>query len=94
MAVKRINQPPVRTAKVKLIKGVVLGPGEVGAPGEIYEVPKHLATQLVHSGQAEYTDEGDSSEGADAGAQAHREGYSTATMEEPTNRDPKPKRKG
>jgi hypothetical protein len=84
----------VRTAKIKLLKGVVLGPGEIGAPGEIYEVPKYLATQLVHAEQAEYTDEGDPSEGADAGAEAHKNGYSTVTMEDATNRDPKPKRKG
>lgn len=93
MAIKRINQPPVRTAKVKLLRGVVLGPGVIGAPGEIYEVPKYLATQLVHSGQAEYTDEGDPSDGADAGAQTHRDGYSTVAMEAPTERDPKPRRK-
>lgn len=92
--VKKIGQPAVRTAKVKLLKGVVLGPGEIGYPGEIYEVPKHLATQLVFCEQAAYTDEGDPSDGADAGAQAHRDGYKTATVESATNRDPKPTRKG
>lgn len=92
--IKKIGQAPVRTAKVKLLKGVVLGPGEIGAPGEIYELPKHIATQLVHSGQGEYTDEGDPSEGADPGAKAHRDGYSTVTMEAPAARDPKPVRRG
>jgi hypothetical protein len=94
MAVKRINQPAVKTAKVKLLQGVVLGPGETGERGDIYEMPKHLASQLVGSGQAEYTDEGDPSEHDDAGAATHREGYSTVTVEPPSERDPKPKRRG
>jgi hypothetical protein len=91
--VKRVGQPKVRTAKVKLLKGVVLGPGEVGQPGDIYELPKHVATQLVATKQAEYTDEGDPSEGDDPGAQAHKDGYSTVTVEEATNRDPRPRKR-
>lgn len=96
MSVKRISAPPapVHTAKVKFLKGVVLGPGQKAAPGEIYELPKHFATQLVTHGQAEYTDEGAPSEHDDAGADAHQAGYSTTTVEVPTNRDPKPKKKG
>lgn len=95
MAVKTIKGPaPAKTAKVKFLKGVILGPGQVAEKGDIYELPKHLATQLVSSGQAVYTDEGDPSEHDDAGADAHEAGYSTVTMEAPTNRDPKPKKKG
>jgi hypothetical protein len=93
--VKRIMPPaPPKTAKVKFLKGVCLGPGVDAEPGEIYELPKHMATALVSNKQAVYTDEGDSSENDDAGADAHQAGYSTVTVEEPTNRDPKPKKKG
>ena len=92
--VHRIVQPPTHVAKVMLLRGVVLGPGQIGSPGEIYELPKHLATQLVTTGQAEYTDAGDPAEGYDPGADAHRAGYSTVTVEGATDRDPKPKRKG
>lgn len=95
MITKRLKAPPaVQVAKVKLTKGVILGPGQIGEAGEIYELPKHKATELVHSGLAEYTDEGDPAEGEDAGAEKHRQGYETATVEEPTSRDPKPKKRG
>jgi hypothetical protein len=91
--IKKIGQPLVRTAKVKLLKGVVLGPGEIGHEGDIYEVPKYQATELIGHGLAEYTDEGAPSENDDPGAAAHREGYATVTMEGVTDRDPRPKRK-
>jgi len=93
LTVKQINQPLVKTAKVLLLKGVVLAPGQVGRAGEIYELPKHMATQLVANRQAEYTDAGAPSEHDDAGAVAHKDGYDTVTVEAPTERDPKPKRK-
>ena len=95
MAVKRINvhQPPAKTAKVKFKKAIVLGHGEVAHVDDIYELPKHKATEFVNNGQAEYTDEGDESEGDDAGAAKHGEGYSTVTVEQPTKRDPRPKKK-
>lgn len=93
--VKRLTKPaPVRTAKVKFLKSVCLGGGQDAYPGEIYELPKYLASELVSNRQAEYTDEGDPSEHDDPGAAVHQEGYSTVTMEQPTNRDPKPKKKG
>jgi hypothetical protein len=92
--VKRIAQPaPARTAKVKFLKSVCLGGGQDAYPGEIYELPKHMATELVSNRLAIYTDEGDPSEHDDPGAQAHLGGYSTVTMEPPTSRDPRPKKK-
>ena len=91
---KRLPAGPVRTAKVKLLKGVVLSAGLDGVPGEIYEVPKHFASQLVANGQAEYTDEGDPSQGDDPGAESHKAGYETTTIEKPTARDPKPQKRG
>lgn len=95
MQVKRIAPPPrVKTAKVKFLKSVCLGPGEDASVGDIYELPKHMATELVSNRMAVYTDEGDPSEHDDAGAAAHEAGYSTVTAEAPTNRDPRPKRKG
>jgi hypothetical protein len=58
--VKRIGTPaPVRTEKVRLLKHVVMGPGDDAEVGDIYEVPKHIATQLIAHGHAELTDEGD-----------------------------------
>lgn len=93
--VKKINAPaPIRTAKVKFVKPVTLGLEQDAFVGDIYELPKHMATQFVNSGFAQYTDEGDPSEHDDLGAAAHNEGYSTVTVEQPTNRDPKPKKKG
>jgi hypothetical protein len=92
--VRKLSRTPIKTAKVKMLSGTVLGPGQVGRVGEIYELPKHLATQLVNMGQAEYTDEGDPSEHDDAGAKANKDGYDVVTVEKPDSRDPKPKRRG
>jgi hypothetical protein len=95
MSVRKMPQAPaVRTAKVKILKGVVIGPGCDAEPGEIFEVPKYIASQFVSNGQAIYTDEGDPSEHDDPGAAAHVAGYSTVIVEKPTNRDPQPKKKG
>lgn len=95
MKVKKLAQPaPAKTAKVKFLKSVCLGGGQDAYPGEIYELPKHVATELVSNRLAQYTDEGDPSEHDDAGAEAHQAGYSTVTVEPPTTRDPRPKRKG
>jgi len=91
--VKRFAGPLVRTAKVKLLKGVVLGAGQVGAAGEIYEIPRHLATQLISSELAEITTEGDPLEHDETPAE-EKAGYSTTTVESPTRRDPKPTRRG
>jgi hypothetical protein len=95
MRVKRIAEPaPVRTEKVKLLKGVVMGPGEDGEPGDIYELPEHIATQLISHGQAELTDEGDPLEHDETPREEKGQPYSTATIEAPTTRDPKPSRRG
>jgi hypothetical protein len=93
--VKKIGAAPVvRTEKVKLVKGVVMGPGEDGEPGDIYEVPKHIATQLIAHGQAELTDEGDPLEHDETPAGEKGAPYQTATIEAPTSRDPKPAKRG
>jgi len=95
MRVKKIGEAPVvRTEKVKLLKGVVMGPGELGKPGDIYEVPKHIATQLISHGQAELTDEGDPLEHDETPAAEKGKPYQTATIEAPTTRDPRPSRRG
>jgi len=94
MKVKKMNGPPVRTEKVMLLKGVILGPGQRGKAGEIYEVPKYLATQLVSAGQAEITTEGDPAEHDETPGDEKGKPYSTATIEVPTSRDPKPARRG
>jgi hypothetical protein len=91
--VKKLGVPPVRTMKVKLLKGVVLGAGQVGRAGEIYEVPKHLATQLVASGLAQITTEGDPLQHDETPAE-EKDGYVMVTMERPTSRDPKPTKRG
>jgi hypothetical protein len=91
--VKKIAGPLVRTVKVKLLKGVVLGGGVVGRIGEIYELPRHLGTQLIFSGQAEITTEGDQLQ-HDETPEEEKKGYSAATLESPTARDPKPTRRG
>ena len=91
--VKRMAGPPVRTAKVKLLRGVVLGAGQVGRAGEIYELPKYLATQLISSGQAELTTEGDPLQHDETPAE-EKDAFPTVTVEKPTSRDPKPTRRG
>lgn len=83
---------PVRTTKVKLLKGVVLGPGQLGKVGEIYEIPRHIATQLISSGMAEETDEGDPVQHDETPAD-EKESFGVA-IEKPTSRDPKPARRG
>jgi hypothetical protein len=92
---KRIGPVPiVRTEKVKVLKDVVMGPGEIGRKGDIYEVPKHIATQLIAHGQAELTDEGDPLEHDETPAEEKGVAYQTATIEAPTSRDPKPAKRG
>ena len=94
VVIKKLGErAPVHTAKIMLLKGVVMGPGDIGKAGDIYELPTHLATQLISNGQAKYTDAGDPSEHDDPGAEAHEAGYPTVTVEAPTTRDPKPKKK-
>ena len=94
MAVKRlVKSVPVRTEKIKLLKGVVMGT-EDGQAGEIYEVPKHLATELVSHGFAELTDEGDPLEHDETPAGEKGVPYATTTVEAPTSRDPKPAKRG
>jgi len=93
--VKRLGQAPVvQTVKVKLLKGVVMGTHEDGKPGDIYEVPRHLATQLIAHGQAEMTDEGDPLEHDETPASEKGQPYATTTLEAPTTRDPKPAKRG
>jgi hypothetical protein len=94
--VKRLVGPlaVIRTEKVKLLKGVVMGPGEDGRAGDIYELPKYLATQLIAHGQAELTDEGDPLEHDETPAAEKGVPYSTVTIESPTTRDPKPAKRG
>jgi hypothetical protein len=95
MRVKRIgDRPVVRTKKVKLLKGVVMAPGEDGVPGEIYELPHHIATQLIAHGQAEYTEEGDPLEFDETPQSEKTDTFRTTTIEAPTSRDPKPARRG
>src|SRR5215472_12586076 len=94
MRVKTVQQgPPVRTVKVKLVKGVILGPGEDGAPGDIYELPRHMATALISHGQAVATDEGDPLEHDETPA-ADPDTIRTLAIEAPTSRDPQPARRG
>jgi hypothetical protein len=97
MAAKKLAGPLVRTVKVRILKGVTLGPGEDGEPGDIYELPKHLATELVHNRQAEYTDEGDPLKHDETPAGEPKgvpgDEYKTTTVEAPTSRDPKPKKR-
>lgn len=96
--IKRVAGPLVRTAKVKLIKGVILGAGVIGKPGEIYELPKYLASEIVSYGLAAYTDEGDPLEHDETPAGVPRgvpgDEHASVTVEQPTNRDPKPKKRG
>jgi hypothetical protein len=91
--VKRLAGPVVRTVKIKLLKGVVLGPGDDGNPGDIYEVPRHVATPLVFQGLAEYTTEGDPLKHDETPA-SEKDAFPTTNIEAPTSRDPRPARRG
>jgi len=90
---KMAGGPPVRTVKLKFFKGVVLDFGCVAEAGDIYEVPKHMATEMVSLGLAEYTDEGDPLQHDETPA-AEKEAFPTVTIEKPTSRDPKPAKRG
>lgn len=96
MRVKTLKTgPPVRTVKVKLLKGVVMGPEDDGEPGDIYELPRHKATELISHGQAEETDEGDDLEHNEVAAEvSDPDAIRTLTIEAPTARDPKPAKRG
>lgn len=85
--------PPVHTVKVKLLKGVVMGPNEYGVAGDIYEVPKHFATELISSNRAVPTDEGDPLQHNEMPPSSPDE-IATTKIETPTSRDPKPARRG
>jgi hypothetical protein len=92
MRVKRVHDgPPVHTVKVKLLKAVILGPGEDGEPGDIYELSRHKATELISHGQAEETDEGDPLVHNEVAAEVSSpDTVRTLTVEAPTARDPRP----
>lgn len=90
--IKKLAGPPVRTVKIKILRSVVLGPGDIGHVGEIYELPRYLATPLVSQGLAEYTDEGDPLEHDETPAE--KEQFPTTTVEKATSRDPKPQKRG
>lgn len=90
---KLAAQAAVRTAKVKLLAGVVLGPGQRGNKGEIYEIPRHMASELISTGMAVETTEGDPLQHDETPAE-EKNGYSTVTVEKPTSRDPKPTKRG
>ena len=91
--VKKLGGPPVRTMKVKLLKGVVLGPNQVGKAGEIYELARSKATELIFTGMAEETDEGDPLQ-HDETPQGEKDSSGVATLEKPHPRDPKPTKRG
>jgi hypothetical protein len=93
MKAKKMSGPPVHTVKLKFRTGVVLDYGYVAQAGDIYEVPKHMATELVSNGMAEYTDEGDPLEHDETG-DADKDKFPTTTIEKPTSRDPKPAKRG
>ncbi len=91
--VKKLGGPPVRTMKVKLLKGVVLGSGQVGKAGEIFELARSKATELIFTGMAEETDEGDPVQ-LDETPADEKDVSGVATIERPHPRDPKPTRRG
>ncbi len=70
----------VKLATIRILSGVILAPGVHAEAGEVYEVPRHMATMLAAYGQAEIVD------------QDAPEEYGIR-IEKPTSRDPKPKRK-
>jgi hypothetical protein len=43
-------------SRVKLLKGAILGLGQRGVPGGIYDVPEELAVELVDNCVGEYLD--------------------------------------
>ena len=52
--VKQIsNLDPVKTARIRILRAVVLAPHTVGQPGDVYDVPRWMANELVGVGQAE-----------------------------------------
>ena len=81
--VKKLDSkvPEVRTATIRILSAVILGPGVDAEKGEIWEVPRHMANLLVGHGQAEIVDVKDDPE--EYGVR----------IETPTTRDPRPKRK-
>jgi hypothetical protein len=96
MRVKQVSSGPrVRTMKVKLLKGVVMGHGDDGESGDIYELPRHKAIELINHGQAVETDEGDELKYDEAPAGVKDpETIRQVTIESPTSRDPKPEKRG
>jgi hypothetical protein len=96
MRVKRVHDgPPVHTVKVKILKGVILGPDTDAEPGDIYELPRYKATELISHGQAEETNEGDPLVHNEVIAEAKDpEAVRTVTLEAPTARDPRPAKRG
>jgi len=78
------NLEPVKTQKIRILRAVVLAPNLVGEAGEVYEVPRWMANELVGYGRAERVQDGEEI--------ADPETLVTTTMETSTNRDPKPKK--
>jgi len=78
------SQQTVKTQKVRILRAVVLAPHVVGEEGEVYEVPRWMANELVGYGRAERV--------LDEEEIADPETLVTTTLETPTSRDPKPKK--
>lgn len=87
--VKKIAGRVVHTVKIKLLKGVIMGPGHDGVAGDIYEIARYKATELVSHGLAEYTTEGDPLKHDETPA-SEKDDFPTTKIDAPTSRDPKP----
>jgi len=67
--------------RIRITKSVVVAPHVIAEAGEVFEVPRWMAQQFVGQGQAEFV-----------GAAPSTEPLTTATLDDLTNRDPKPKK--
>ncbi len=82
MEVKRIEtkNPKEKIATVRILAGVFL-PGVEAQAGEVYELPRHMARELVGHGLAETIE-----------IPEDPDEIGVVQVDAPTNRDPKPKR--
>jgi len=80
---KRLIGNETKVDKVRFTSGVIVAPHVVAEPGEVFEVPRWMAQQFVGMGQAEFVD-----------LVPAPEALTTASIETPTNRDPKVKKVG
>ena len=82
---KKLLANVTKTDRVRIVRPVVLAPHVVAEAGDVYELPRWMANQLIGHGQAERVQDDD-------GVAADPATLVTTSLETAKSGDPKPKK--